>query len=105
MSGFLYEKSLGQSTLLNVLRLLGVLNVLYVLNVLNMPMDASLACWALLKVELLPGLNMSAACHHATAHHTCSGAVRLPTPALLSSRFSTAPAQTRMAAFIILSIL
>ena len=31
-------------TLLNVLSVLGVLNVL---NVLNMPMDASLACWAL----------------------------------------------------------
>ena len=40
-------------TLLNVLGVLGVLNVLtvlnviYVLNVLNMPIDASLACWAL----------------------------------------------------------
>ena len=31
-------------TLLNVL---GVLGVLYVLNVLDMPMDASLSCWAL----------------------------------------------------------
>ena len=39
------------STLLNVLSVLGVLNmlnVLVVLNVLNMPMDASLASWALL---------------------------------------------------------
>ncbi len=27
--------------------MLGVLNVLDVLNALNMPMDASLACWAL----------------------------------------------------------
>ena len=37
-------------TLQNVLGVLGVhnvLNVLYVLHVLNMPMDASLACWAL----------------------------------------------------------
>ena len=40
-------------TLLNVLGVLGVLNVLNVLHVLNvlnvldMPMDASLACWAL----------------------------------------------------------
>ena len=42
--------------LLNVLGVLGVLNVLNVINVLtvlhvlnnNMPMDASLACWALL---------------------------------------------------------
>ncbi len=36
--------------LLNVLGVLGVLNVLHVphvLHVLNMPMDASLACWAL----------------------------------------------------------
>ncbi len=42
MSDFLYENP--TLTLLNVL---GVLGVLYELNVLNMPMDASLACWAL----------------------------------------------------------
>ena len=52
MSSFLYENHWGSSTLtlLNVLGVLGVLNVLYVLNVLNvlnMPMDASLARWAL----------------------------------------------------------
>ena len=34
-------------TLLNALGVLGVLNVLDVLYVLNMPMHASLACWAL----------------------------------------------------------
>ena len=33
---------------LYVLNVLNVLNVLFVLNVLNMPMDASLAYWALL---------------------------------------------------------
>ena len=54
MSGFLYENHSGSPTLtsLNVLGVLGVLNVhnvLSVLNVLNMPMDASLACWALLR--------------------------------------------------------
>ena len=58
MSHFLYEKHRGSPTLtlLNVLGVLGVLNalhvlhmlyVLHVLHVLNMPMDASLACWAL----------------------------------------------------------
>ena len=52
MSRFLYESHWGSPTLtlLNVLSVLGVLNVLNVLNVLhvlNMPMDASLACWAL----------------------------------------------------------
>ena len=39
-----------QQTLLNalgVLNVLNMLNVLNVLNVLNIPMDASLACWAL----------------------------------------------------------
>ena len=44
-------KIIGLTLILqNVLRVLGVhnvLNVLYVLHVLNMPMDASLACWAL----------------------------------------------------------
>ena len=42
-------------TLLNVLGVLGVLNVLnvlYVLHVLNMPMDTSLACWALLSLVM-----------------------------------------------------
>ena len=41
---------LGVLNVLNVLYVLNVLNVLNllnVLNVLNMPMDASLACWAL----------------------------------------------------------
>ena len=43
---FLTPKMSGLTlTLLNVLGVLGVLNML---NVLNMPMDASLACWALL---------------------------------------------------------
>ena len=53
MSGFLHENHRGSPTftLLNVLSVLGVLNVLnvlVVLNVLNMPMDTSLASWALL---------------------------------------------------------
>ena len=60
MSCFLYENHRGSPTLtlLNVLGVLGVLgvlymlNVLYVLNVLNMPMDASLACWALFSRSL-----------------------------------------------------
>ena len=39
-------------TLLNVLGVLNVLNVLYVLHVLIMPMDASLACWALFSIFL-----------------------------------------------------
>ncbi len=49
MSGFLHENHWDSPTLtlLNVLGVLNVLNVLYVLHVLNMPMDASLACWAL----------------------------------------------------------
>jgi len=58
MSRFLYENHRGSPTLtfLNVLGVLGVLNVLHVLHVLgvlhvlhvlNIPMDASLACWAL----------------------------------------------------------
>ena len=55
MSRFLYENHRGSPTLtlLNVLGVLGVLNLLnvlyvhHVLHVLNMPMDASLACWAL----------------------------------------------------------
>ena len=49
MSCFLFENHRGSPTLtlLNVLSVLGVLNVLVVLNVLNMPMDASLASWAL----------------------------------------------------------
>ena len=53
MSCFLYENHRGSPTLtllnvLGVLYVLYVLNVLYLLNVLNMPVDASLACWALL---------------------------------------------------------
>ena len=51
MSGFLHENHWGSRTLtlLNVLSVLGVRNVLNVLalNVLNMPMDVSLASWAL----------------------------------------------------------
>ena len=52
MSRFLYENHRGSPTLtlLNVPGVLGVLdvlNVLHVLHVLNMPVDASLACWAL----------------------------------------------------------
>ena len=44
MSCFLYENHWGSPTL----TLLNVHGVLDVLNVLNMPMDASLTCWALL---------------------------------------------------------
>ena len=50
MSGFFHENHRCSPTLLNVLSVLGVLNVLnvlVVLNVLNMPMDVSLASWAL----------------------------------------------------------
>ena len=49
MSSSLYENHWGSPTLtlLNVLDVLGLLGVLNVLDVLNMPMDASLACWAL----------------------------------------------------------
>ena len=52
MSRFVYENHRGSPklTLLNMLGVLNVLNVLNVrnvLNVLNVPMDASLACWAL----------------------------------------------------------
>ena len=61
MSRFLYENHRGSPTLtllnvlgvlgvlglLNVLHVLHMLHVLHVLQVLNMPMDASLACWAL----------------------------------------------------------
>ena len=55
MSHFFYENHCGSPTLtlLNVLVVLGVLNelkVLNVLHVLNMPMGASLACWALFYV-------------------------------------------------------
>ena len=55
MSRFLYKNHRGSPTLtlLNVLGVLGVLNVLkvlHVLRVLNMPMDASLACWALFTI-------------------------------------------------------
>jgi len=60
ISRFLYKNLWGSPslTLLNVLGVLGVLNVLNVLNllhvlrVLNMPMDVSLACWALLDTSL-----------------------------------------------------
>ena len=55
MSCFLCENHWGSLTLtllnvhgvLDVLNVLNVPNVLHVLHVLNMPMDASLACWAL----------------------------------------------------------
>ena len=46
MSRLLYENHRGSPTL-TFLNVLGVLNVLHELHVLNMPMDASLACWAL----------------------------------------------------------
>ena len=63
MGRFLYENHRGSPTLtlLNVLGVLGMLNVLIVLNLLdllhllhllNMLMDASLACWALLRLML-----------------------------------------------------
>ena len=57
MSRFLYENHRGSPTwtLLNVFGVLGVLivlNVLNVLYVLNIPMDASLACWALFFSEI-----------------------------------------------------
>ncbi len=53
MSGFLYINHQGSPTLtlLNVLSVMAMLNMLNVLNVLNMPMDASLACWALFRIE------------------------------------------------------
>ena len=56
MGRFLYENRRGSRTLtlLNVLGVLGVLNALHVLDVLyvlHMPMDASLACWALFKLD------------------------------------------------------
>ena len=56
MSRFLYENHRGSPTLtfLNVLGVLHVLHVLYVLHVLNMPMDASLACWALFFLFFTP---------------------------------------------------
>ena len=55
MSPFLYENHWSSPTLtllyvlgvLGVLYVLHVLHMLHVLYVLNMPMDASLACWAL----------------------------------------------------------
>ncbi len=52
MSGFLYENRRGSPTLtlLNVHDVMGMLNVLYVLY---MPMDASLACWALFYLRKL----------------------------------------------------
>ena len=64
MSSFLNENHRGSVALtslnvlgvlgvLNVLNGLNVLNVLYVLYVLNMPMDASLACWALFFLSFL----------------------------------------------------
>ena len=43
MSSFLYENYRGSLTLT-------LLVVLDALNVLNIPMDASLACWALLEI-------------------------------------------------------
>ncbi len=58
MNHFLYENHWDSPTLtlMNVLGVLGVpnalnvLHVLHVLHVLNMPMDALLACWALLSL-------------------------------------------------------
>ena len=47
MGGFLHENYRGSPTL-TLLNVLGVPNVLNVLYVLNVPMDASLACCALL---------------------------------------------------------
>ena len=44
---------LGVPGLFNVPNVLNVLNVRNVLNVLNMPMDASLAYWALLVLDSL----------------------------------------------------
>ena len=57
MSRFLYENRRGSRTLtllnvLGVLHVLRVLHVLHMLHVLNMPMDASLACWALFSMYL-----------------------------------------------------
>ncbi len=46
MSSFLYENHQCSPTL-TLLNVPGVLGVLNVLNVLDVPMDASLACWAL----------------------------------------------------------
>ncbi len=55
MTSFLHESDRGSpiltllnvSGVLSVLNILDVPNVLNVLSVLNVPMDASLACWAL----------------------------------------------------------
>ena len=44
--------------MLGVLGALNVLNVLNVLHVLNIPMDASLACWALFYSFLDESLNL-----------------------------------------------
>ena len=52
MSRFLHENHRGSPTL----TLLGVLNALNALNVLDMPMDASLACWALFCYHLVSGV-------------------------------------------------
>ena len=64
MSRFLHENHWDSPTLslLNVLGVLGVIDVLNVLNVLDMPMDASLACWALFQCLLLAGDASSASC-------------------------------------------
>ncbi len=49
MCGFLHgNRDSPTLILLNVHGVMGVLKMLNVLNVLNIPMDASLACWALL---------------------------------------------------------
>ena len=52
MSRFLHRNNQGSPTLI-LLNVLGVLGALHVINVLNVPMDASLACWALLYMFLL----------------------------------------------------
>ena len=61
MSRFLFDNHPGSPTLtlldelvvLAVLNVLNVLNVIHVLHVLNMPMDASLACWAFFFLAVL----------------------------------------------------
>ena len=64
MSCFPYENHQGSPTLA-LLNVLGVLGVLNVLHVLNMPMDVSLACWALFKLKVV--LNQSG-CNQTLGH-------------------------------------
>ena len=61
MSGFLRENHRDGPALI-LLNALRVLSVLSMLNVLNMPMDASLACWAMFLFVSLPLCEPACAC-------------------------------------------